>query len=644
MLFGIERSRGRAAATKEDLYTRYLPWDYAGAFGGFMDIRVEDKEYRLQRSFHANDKFFTVTDLATGREVKLKEGRIDELVKGLTESIYKNTISMEQLKTRTDTELASQVNNYIANLSVAKCREVDVSKALRCLAAKKKELESADKTAEMNVLQGQIDQENENEKRIEALTIQMKSLLVEEKRIKDENDALAKALDCEDVKRMEQLPAIIEKYDTYQELVRQNAQLKLQETQLKQQEVQLKQQGSRLAQQESTLSLEDTPKKWQRQEDGLFDSNRYTEKLRQQRAALDEKYQQARIACMITGAVITAFLLWMGKLHPIVILLAAICCITAFFMNGMLKRWYMQQLQHLENHIKDGEARQKESMKQLFAWENVKQQLSSLKEQISRNEDSMDAIYEVIMRYILHFIQEDELTDSTMCRLQEEIRRRQQQISQKQAEANKRQEDRRLQIEKLKWEISGLEGNEEELIKNEARYEALSRQQKQNEEELQAVTLATDTIKQLSADIHDSFGCRLNHAVSEIIGNITQQKYTDIRVDEKLDVKALQNGGFIRMDRLSAGTMDQFYFALRLAVAGLLLDDKKMPLILDECFAHYDESRAKAALCRIADRQQVILFTCHKREQKLLEELELPYHYIDLSRGFRMRRDGYEQQ
>jgi len=72
MLFGIERLKGRGAASKEDIYTRYLPWDYPGAYGGQMDIRVGEKSYRLQRSFHANDRYFTITDMETGREVKLR--------------------------------------------------------------------------------------------------------------------------------------------------------------------------------------------------------------------------------------------------------------------------------------------------------------------------------------------------------------------------------------------------------------------------------------------------------------------------------------------------------------------------------------------------------------------------------------------
>ena len=64
------------------------------------------------------------------------------LIPGLTESSFCNTISIEQLKAQTDTELASQVRNYITNLSIAKSKEVNVEKAVRILKEKKKALES----------------------------------------------------------------------------------------------------------------------------------------------------------------------------------------------------------------------------------------------------------------------------------------------------------------------------------------------------------------------------------------------------------------------------------------------------------------------------------------------------------------------
>ena len=72
------------------------------------------------------------------------------------------------------------------------------------------------------------------------------------------------------------------------------------------------------------------------------------------------------------------------------------------------------------------------------------------------------------------------------------------------------------------------------------------------------------------------------------------------------------------------------YFALRLAVSDLLLGEEPMPLILDDSFALYDDSRVKAALAKMANRSQLILFSCQTREKQLLEELGLDFNYIEL--------------
>jgi len=221
MLFGIERLRGRGAATKDDVYTRYLPWDYPGAYGGQMDIRVKDKEYRLKRSFHANDKYFTVTELATGRELKLKEGHISELIPGLTESAYRNTVSIEQLRAETDAELASHVRTYIANLSIAKHREVNVAKAIEYLKEQKKALESVPYARQLGELAAAIEKCEENEKKIDHLTASLKELEEKEKSLKEQLNRPKSPESQREEELIAQLPAIIEKYKLYRDLSRQ---------------------------------------------------------------------------------------------------------------------------------------------------------------------------------------------------------------------------------------------------------------------------------------------------------------------------------------------------------------------------------------------------------------------------------------
>ena len=50
-----------------------------------------------------------------------------------------------------------------------------------------------------------------------------------------------------------------------------------------------------------------------------------------------------------------------------------------------------------------------------------------------------------------------------------------------------------------------------------------------------------------------------------------------------------------------------------------MLLEEPMPVILDDVFALYDDKRLECALKWLSSqRKQVIIFTCHKREEELL--------------------------
>ena len=69
---------------------------------------------------------------------------------------------------------------------------------------------------------------------------------------------------------------------------------------------------------------------------------------------------------------------------------------------------------------------------------------------------------------------------------------------------------------------------------------------------------------------------------------------------------------------LSAGTLDQLYLAVRLAICDLVLPpEKEVPIVLDDALANFDDDRCAAALEFLkaaAGNRQILLFTCHSRE------------------------------
>ena len=58
-----------------------------------------------------------------------------------------------------------------------------------------------------------------------------------------------------------------------------------------------------------------------------------------------------------------------------------------------------------------------------------------------------------------------------------------------------------------------------------------------------------------------------------------------------------------------------------------------MPIILDEAFAYYDDLRLENILKFLSTQlkdHQLIIFTCTKREEKILNNLSIPYNLVEL--------------
>ena len=87
----------------------------------------------------------------------------------------------------------------------------------------------------------------------------------------------------------------------------------------------------------------------------------------------------------------------------------------------------------------------------------------------------------------------------------------------------------------------------------------------------------------------------------------------------------------VSIERLSRGTLEQIYFALRMAAGELFCKEEPFPVILDDVFGMYDEDRLAAALRWLhKENRQVIISTCHKREMEILDKEGIPYQKLFL--------------
>ena len=189
-------------------------------------------------------------------------------------------------------------------------------------------------------------------------------------------------------------------------------------------------------------------------------------------------------------------------------------------------------------------------------------------------------------------------------------------------------QEEKIPTDRLKWE---LERNALELGDKRVRYSNL----KEDLEELDGISdeerilnaqaearqLAIDKIQELSGEMQKKLRGKLNDRVSEIMEFITEGKYTRLNVEEGLNISLLSEGRKVDIARVSQGTAEQVYFALRMAASEVLLEEE-LPVILDDTFVSYDEERLESVLEWLAKSgKQVLLFTCQKREMKILSEM-----------------------
>ncbi len=152
-----------------------------------------------------------------------------------------------------------------------------------------------------------------------------------------------------------------------------------------------------------------------------------------------------------------------------------------------------------------------------------------------------------------------------------------------------------------------------------------------NAVETAAIDLAIKTIQDLSEEIYDSFGAVLNEQVSEIVSRITNDKYTEVKIDDQLRVMVKSGSSFISMDYLSTGTIAQIYLALRLSIANVLINEE-LPIIMDDIFVTYDAQRLQETLSCLGEylNRQIIIFTTNSGLQEMFMSLGIQSNFITL--------------
>lgn len=161
----------------------------------------------------------------------------------------------------------------------------------------------------------------------------------------------------------------------------------------------------------------------------------------------------------------------------------------------------------------------------------------------------------------------------------------------------------------------------------------ISENEDNKENALQAIAIFEEIEFEEKKKIGQLFG--KNSSVSTIFKEITNQHYQEVYFDQTVEkIEVIDNRGMkLSADKLSGGTYDQLYFAIRIALGEKLLQGEKGFFIMDDPFIKADPVRLVSQLTvlkRIVKKGWQVLYFSAKGEVKEVLAADINAKMINL--------------
>lgn len=576
MFYGLERAKGRAS--KSDTWTKFKPWGNGDIYGGNLRFSYQDKNYRIERDFTKTATTpFAVVNETDGKNVENPGEFLKEALCGLSQTAYSNTVSISQLKSATDAKMVVELKNYIANMNTTGNMSLNINKASDFLKEKKKAFTaSLDPDAAKTY--------NQNLTEIRAL----------EKKISSPEFSTH-------LKTLKEADAITEK-----RIIDLNSQKEslIESIASKRQHL-------------SDLGFNDKKTIIELQNDLNKGYNDYLSAYENEKKSINKVYSTIFLVLSIVSVILAGYIFKTGKNNFLttatgisyqfaMVLFIIICLASLIFAS------YIYTVHNKDNrHLTELKVNLIAIMARVGSFDSITE------ENIHRANKTLSSKLRIF----------DEMeADIAKCEaLSADIEN----LRAKKA-AYASGIDAKKQNE---WELEKLMEKLAQLKEANTSLKNIIAENDKIRFEIDAIDLATETLKNLSQTIKNSFGLYLNKDASELIEGITGGVYDSISIDENFNVFLNTPNRLVPIEQASSGTMDQVYLALRIA-AGRLMQGraKELPFIFDDSFVNYDSIRLRAALLWIANNvpEQIIVFSCHMREAQLMTATMQDFNLIEL--------------
>ena len=250
---------------------------------------------------------------------------------------------------------------------------------------------------------------------------------------------------------------------------------------------------------------------------------------------------------------------------------------------------------------------------------NIERNIKSIEEKIEdEKRKKLDFIY---IKYHKN-INEDFLNIKTLEQIQFKIQLLQEQIS-----------NTKVDLHRFELDKSNIEPQLDKLANIEEEIELQKEKKEQLEKLNMSFELAKTILTKCYENMKETVTPKFTQNLSQNIADITNNKYKNVNFNEQSGlVVETEKGDYVSASHLSVGTIEQLYLSLRLSMIKDL-SSETLPIILDEAFAYFDDERLTNFLETISKKykeNQILIFTCTDREQKILKDLEIDYNLVIL--------------
>ena len=654
IFYGISRNKDGKVLSD---YEKYKPWN-SNEFSGRISYKLENGEkYEIFRDFNKkNPKIYNdkLEDISDRFETDKKDGSkffIEQM--GIDKQMYLSTVVSTQEEVRLDEKNQNMLIQKIANLAGTGEDNVSYKKALIKLQEKIRDEIGTNKTSQkpINIIEKEI--------------VEINNKIVETEKYRNRKYEI----DAEKEQILSELKKLEQQKQILQEL--QNS-MKSEEETKNRLEIREKNRKDNIAKineltnQKNTINAES--ERVQSAKNHLQDIikghkenieklNSEIEKIANEKEETQEKEKPSISFIVITVvlaiALICSIILIKNYIVSGILGVAIIANIVFYVINknkqkvnkAKLREKINQEKQYkrekLENQkqqiIANVNTTEKELEKQEEEEKQVNSELSMLKGQIILLEKNNEKITEEI--------EQDNKA------IKEESNKNKQQIIEKYKDKNindllyindyqnyisKIEEtinNNRIRIKGLEIEYNTIVPQLDEMVVLEEKREADKEKLAELREKESIINIAIENLMDAYEEMKTTITPKFTKNLSESIQKISSNKYNKVTINDENGMIIENNRGeYVEAIKLSTGTIDQLYLALRLSMIDEL-SKENLPIILDESFAYSDNNRLKNMLQYLTsdlNNHQTIIFTCTDREQKMLEEMNIPYNVVEL--------------